>query len=63
MNFNPYFYSPGIDLVPGLATFFVCLFYRLEAGIGVGVLLEVCSVLYISARPSVEVEEIHVSYQ
>jgi len=56
---KPMWNSHRIDLVPGLATFFVCLFYRLEAGIAVGVLLEVCSVLYISARPSVEVEEIH----
>ena len=52
----------GMDLLPGLSTFFVCLFYRLEIGIGVGVLIQIFCVLYKVARPRVEVEEINVSF-
>ena len=50
-----------MDLLPGLSTFFVCLFYRLEIGIAVGVLIQIFFVLYKVARPRVEVEEINVS--
>ena len=50
-----------MDLLPGLSSFFVCLFYRLEVGIAVSVFIQICTLLYASARPQVEVEDVNVS--
>ena len=58
-----YLLNTGKDLLPGLSTFAVCLFYRLEVGIAVGVLIQISSLLYTVARPRLQVEEITVSYK
>ena len=57
-----YFVFSGMDLLPGLSAFFVCLFYRLEVGIGVGVFIQMCTLVYSSARPRVEVEVVKVMF-
>jgi sodium-independent sulfate anion transporter 11 len=44
------------DLVPAFACFFGCLFYNLEVGIGIGVGLQILIILYLTARPSVNVQ-------
>ena len=45
----------GTDLIPGFACFLGCLFYELEMGIGLGVVIQVIMLLYHAARPGVEV--------
>lgn len=45
-----------IDLVPGVACFLGCLFYELEMGIGLGVLIQILMILFSSARPQLEFE-------
>ena len=52
-----------MDLLPGLSSFFVCLFFRLEVGIAVGVFIQLCTLLYASARPIVEVDLMKVFLQ
>lgn len=47
---------PETDLIPGFACFLGCLFYELEMGIGLGVVLQVLMVLYYTARPGIEVQ-------
>ena len=49
------FHISGTDLIPGLACFLGCLFYELEMGIGLGVIIQVIMLLYHAARPGVEV--------
>lgn len=48
------------DLVPGFVTFFSCLLIRLELGILIGIMVNVCFLLYASARPKVTVERLTV---
>ena len=52
-----------MDLLPGLACFLGCLFYELEMGIGLGVVIQVLMLLYHAARPGVEVTIKKVSDQ
>ena len=49
-----------MDLLPGLSSFFVCLFYRLEVGILFGVFIQMIGLVYSSARPKVVVEVVKV---
>jgi len=51
----PIWRSKRMDLLPGLACFLGCLFYELEMGIGLGVVIQVLMLLYHAARPGVEV--------
>jgi len=51
----PIWKSKRMDLLPGLACFLGCLFYELEMGIGLGVVIQVLMLLYHAARPGVEV--------
>lgn len=44
------------DLIPGLGTFFACLFLRMETGILVGVGLNLISILYHAARPKISIK-------
>lgn len=44
------------DLIPGLGTFFACLFLRLEIGILIGVGLNLISILYHAARPKLSIK-------
>ena len=50
-------------MLPGLACFLGCLFYELEMGIGLGVVIQVLMLLYHAARPGVEVTIKRVSRQ
>jgi len=52
---KPIWQSKRTDLIPGLACFLGCLFYELEMGIGLGVVIQVIMLLYHAARPGVEV--------
>lgn len=54
---KPIWKTKKIDLIPAVATFLTCLFYRLEMGILVGIGTNVLFLLYASARPSVQVEK------
>lgn len=45
-----------MDLIPAIATFFGCLFIRLEIGIGIGVAINLAFLLYATARPSIDIE-------
>jgi MFS superfamily sulfate permease-like transporter len=54
-------YFSEMDLIPAFATFFSCLFIRLELGILIGIGVNVMFLLYASARPSVRVERAVVS--
>eukprot|EP00090_Calanus_glacialis_P015453 TRINITY_DN24401_c0_g1_i1.p1 TRINITY_DN24401_c0_g1~~TRINITY_DN24401_c0_g1_i1.p1 ORF type:complete len:653 (-),score=122.04 TRINITY_DN24401_c0_g1_i1:57-2015(-) len=51
----PIWRSKRTDLIPGFACFLGCLFYELEMGIGLGVVIQVIMLLYHAARPGVEV--------
>jgi len=53
---RPMWRSKRVDLIPAFATFFCCLFWALEYGILVGVVVQIIFILYNSARPSVRVE-------
>lgn len=44
------------DLIPGLGTFFACLFLRMEIGILIGVGLNLISILYHAARPKLSIK-------
>ncbi len=53
---NGYHYCCSLaesDLVPGLVTFFACLFWAVDYGIILGIALNLCFVLANAARPSV----------
>eukprot|EP00092_Neocalanus_flemingeri_P034435 GFUD01037444.1.p1 GENE.GFUD01037444.1~~GFUD01037444.1.p1 ORF type:complete len:657 (+),score=135.37 GFUD01037444.1:71-2041(+) len=52
----PIWKSKRIDLLPGFACFLGCLFYELEMGIGLGVVIQVIMLLYHAARPGIEVQ-------
>ncbi|XP_012283907.1 sodium-independent sulfate anion transporter [Orussus abietinus] len=52
---KPMWRTKKIDLVPALATFFCCLFVRLELGIVIGIGINLLFLLYASARPSLRV--------
>ncbi|XP_046393558.1 sodium-independent sulfate anion transporter-like [Ischnura elegans] len=54
---KPIWKTKKIDLIPAVATFFSCLFIRLELGIVIGIGLNVLFLLYGSARPTVKVEK------
>ena len=43
-----------IDLLPGFACFFVCLFYEMQMGIILGVIIQILILLYHVARPGVK---------
>lgn len=45
--------SKRIDILPFLATFFACLLLTLEFGIIVGIMINMCIVLYKIARPKI----------
>jgi len=53
----PIWRSKKTDLLPGFACFFGCVFYELEIGIGLGVLVQIIMLLYHTARPGVAVEK------
>jgi len=53
---KPIWKSKKTDLIPGLACFLGCLFYELEMGIGLGVVIQVVMVLYYTARPGLSIE-------
>jgi len=44
------------DLIPGLGTFFACLFLRMEIGILIGIGLNLISILYHAARPKLSIK-------
>jgi len=48
--------SKKIDLIPLLSTFCVCLFYKLEAGIVVGVTIQIIIHLCHTARPDIDIQ-------
>jgi sodium-independent sulfate anion transporter 11 len=52
-------------LIPGVACFLGCLFYELEMGIGLGVVIQVIMLLYHAARPGIEVQikKVNISMQ
>lgn len=54
---KPIWRTKKTDLIPAGATFLSCLFLRLELGIVIGIGINVISLLYASARPSVNVEK------
>jgi len=58
---KPIWNSKPMDLLPGLSSFFVCLFYRLEVGILFGVFIQMIGLVYSSARPKVVVEVVKAS--
>jgi len=53
---QPLWRSKRIDMIPGFATFFVCLLYKLEIGIMAGVAFQIALVLYNTARPKLTIE-------
>ncbi|KAF2899319.1 hypothetical protein ILUMI_06855 [Ignelater luminosus] len=55
---KPIWRTKKSDLIPACATFLSCLFFRLELGIVIGIGINVISLLYASARPSVNVEKV-----
>ncbi|XP_065158461.1 sodium-independent sulfate anion transporter-like [Atheta coriaria] len=55
---KPIWRTKKTDLIPATATFLSCLFLRLELGIAIGVGINLLSLLYASARPSVEIEKL-----
>ncbi|CAB3363911.1 Hypothetical predicted protein [Cloeon dipterum] len=55
---KPMWRTKKSDLVPALLTFFSCLLIRLELGILIGIMVNVCFLLYASARPKVTVERL-----
>jgi len=57
---RPMWHQSKIDLVPGLITFVVGLFYELEMGIFTGMGVHIAIVLYSIARPRVSVEILKV---
>ncbi|XP_017785052.1 PREDICTED: sodium-independent sulfate anion transporter-like [Nicrophorus vespilloides] len=55
---KPIWRTKKSDLIPATATFLCCLFLRLEIGIAIGIGINLVSLLYASARPSVRVEKV-----
>ncbi|XP_059472073.1 sodium-independent sulfate anion transporter-like isoform X2 [Neocloeon triangulifer] len=58
---KPMWKTKKSDLVPAFATFFSCLLIRLELGILIGMVVNVCYLLWASARPKVAVERMKSS--
>ncbi|KAL1495007.1 hypothetical protein ABEB36_010498 [Hypothenemus hampei] len=54
--FGPIWKTKKVDLIPAAATFFGCLFTRLEIGIGIGIAINLAFLLYATARPSIHIE-------
>lgn len=54
---KPIYRSKKSDLIPGLSTFFACLFLPLEIGVLVGIGLNLMSILYHAARPKISIQE------
>ncbi|ERL95346.1 hypothetical protein D910_12611 [Dendroctonus ponderosae] len=54
---GPIWKTKKIDLIPASATFFGCLFTRLEIGIGIGIAINLAFLLYATARPSINIEK------
>ncbi|XP_056640553.1 sodium-independent sulfate anion transporter isoform X2 [Diorhabda sublineata] len=54
--------SKKLDLIPLTATLVCCLFINLEYGILIGLAVNIVFVLYSSARPKIEIEEISPLY-
>ncbi|KAH1023681.1 hypothetical protein HUJ05_003292 [Dendroctonus ponderosae] len=49
-----------LDIVPFLVTFVACLISSIEVGILVGIFVEVCKLMYFTARPKVIIKQINV---
>lgn len=54
---KPIYRSKKSDLIPGLFTFFACLFLPLEIGVLLGIGLNLISILYHAARPKISIRE------
>lgn len=54
---KPIYRSKKSDLIPGLFTFFACLFLPLEIGVLFGIGLNLTSILYHAARPKISIRE------
>lgn len=54
---KPIYRSKKSDLIPGLCTFFACLFLPLEIGVLFGIGLNLMSILYHAARPKISIQE------
>lgn len=54
---KPIYRSKKSDLIPGLFTFFACLFMPLEIGVLFGIGLNLISILYHAARPKISIRE------
>lgn len=54
---KPIYRSKKSDLIPGMSTFFACLFLPLEIGVLVGIGLNLMSILYHAARPKISIQE------
>ncbi|KAK4874947.1 hypothetical protein RN001_014307 [Aquatica leii] len=55
---KPIWRSKKTDLISAVATFVSCLLLRLELGIVIGIGINIISLLYASARPSVHVKKV-----
>uniref|UniRef100_A0A2S2Q4D0 Sodium-independent sulfate anion transporter n=1 Tax=Sipha flava TaxID=143950 RepID=A0A2S2Q4D0_9HEMI len=53
---KPIYRSKKSDRIPGLGTFFACLFLRMELGILIGVGLNLISILYHAATPKLSIK-------
>lgn len=54
---KPIYRSKKSDLIPGIFTFFACLFLPLEIGVLFGIGLNLTSILYHAARPKISIRE------
>ncbi|XP_043203128.1 sodium-independent sulfate anion transporter-like isoform X2 [Amphibalanus amphitrite] len=54
---RPMWRSRRLDLIPFFATFFTCIFWGLEYGIGVGTMISLGMILFKAARPKVVITE------
>ncbi|XP_037093581.1 sodium-independent sulfate anion transporter-like isoform X3 [Pollicipes pollicipes] len=54
---RPMWRSRRLDLIPFAATFFTCVFWGLEYGIGIGTAISLGMILFKAARPKVVIEE------
>lgn len=54
---KPIYRSKKSDLIPGMFTFFACLFLPLEIGVLFGIGLNLTSILYHAARPKISIQE------
>lgn len=58
---KPMWKSKKIDLIPGIATFIACLVLRIQIGILIGIVINFIFILYQTARPKINVEQMFVS--